>query len=242
MARDSQNMRPPRVIAQGCKIEVCTVTQEFPSLYQIETQLRVALEAPLPGPNAHLPLAPRPRRGWHPGQVRPGALTAAGLVLLYPLRDQPHVLLTVRAGALAQHAGQVSFPGGKLEEDETVSHAALREAAEEVGVNPDEVRLLGGLSTLYIPVSNFALHPVLGIANQRPLFRPDEAEVRRLLEAPVRVLLDSAGPRRGMRWRGDEQVQVPYFEVCEERVWGATAMILAELLAMLGVSPVDPWG
>ena len=88
---------------------------ESQSLYQIEARIRAALEAPLPGAAAHLNLAPRPRRGWHPGHVPPGARTTASLILLYPHYDAPHLLLTVRAGALPQHAGQVSFPGGKVE-------------------------------------------------------------------------------------------------------------------------------
>ena len=84
---------------------------------------------------------------------------AAALLLLYPLDDAPHVLLTVRAGRLTQHGGQVSLPGGGVEGTETVRDAALREATEEVGIDTAGVRILGALSTLYIPVSDFALHP-----------------------------------------------------------------------------------
>ena len=159
------------------------MASEFPSLYQIEAQIRAALDAPLPGAHAHLSLAPHPRRGWRPGHIPPGANTAAGLILLYPLDDRPHILLTVRAGDLALHAGQVSFPGGRIEGDETIPQAALREAAEEVGVDPDQVRVLGVLSTLYIPVSDFALHPVIGTTDQRPVFAAQTGEVGRILES-----------------------------------------------------------
>ena len=217
------------------------MASESPSLYQIEARIRAALDAPLPGAAAHLNLAPRPRRGWHPGHVPPEAKAAAGLSLLYPLYDAPHLVLIVRAGALPQHAGQVALPGGRVERSETVAQAALREAAEEVGIDPRDVRVLGLLSTLYIPVSDFALHPVIALTHERPTLRAETGEVGRILEVPVSQLRDSAGPRRGVVWRHGELFQVPYFELCNERVWGATAMVLAELLAALGVPLVSPW-
>lgn len=218
------------------------MVSDFPSLYQIESQIRTALASPLPGSTAHLTLSPRPRKGWHPDRVRPGAKRAAGLILLYPRSETPHLLLTVRAGGLQQHGGQVSLPGGKVDQAETIRVAALREAAEEVGVEPGQVRVLGSLSTLYIPVSDFALHPVVGVADRRPVFRPDTTEVRRILEISLaRLLAPSGAPRRGAISRDGEQIQVPYFELSGERVWGATAMVLAELLTLLGATPTDPW-
>ena len=218
------------------------MTRPFRTLYQIEEDIRDALDQPLPGSDAHLTLAPRPRRGWHPGQIPPGARTAAALVLLYPLAEEPHLLLTVRAGQLAQHAGQVSFPGGGLEPNETIDEAALRETQEEVGVDPNQVRLIGALSPLYIPVSDFALHPIVGVTHAPPAWQAAAAEVRRVLESPVAELLTTAGPHRGYLWDEDHRYQVPFFEVGGERVWGATAMILAELMTVIGASLKDPWG
>lgn len=217
------------------------MASELPSLYQIEAQIQTALTAPLPGRQAHLLLAPRPRRGWKPDQVPSGATEAAALLLLYPLDDTPHVLLTVRAGRLSQHSGQVSFPGGVVEGDETVREAALREATEEVGIEATSVRILGALSTLYIPVSDFALHPVLGLSDEAPRLRPAAAEVSRVLQVPLTDLGNPQNLRLGTRWRRDRRYHVPYFEIEEERVWGATAMILAELLGVLGNLPRDPW-
>ena len=224
------------------RLRHCTVTREFQTLYQIEEQVRDALNRPLPGSDAHLTVAPRPRRGWHPGHIPPGARTAAALVLLYPLSDRPHLLLTVRADQLNQHAGQVSLPGGGVEVNETVQEAALRETEEEVGVDRQQVRLIGALSPIYIPVSHFALHPVVGVTDRHPELHPDAAEVWRVLETPLAELLSTAGPRRGYRWHENRLYKVPYFEVGGERVWGATAMILAELIALIGESVEHPWG
>ncbi len=214
---------------------------ESPRLYQIDALLRSAFRTSLPGADAHRLLAPKPRPGWRPGAVPAHATPAAALVLLYPLDDAPHVLLTVRAGRLGKHAGQVSFPGGLIDAGESVRDAALREAFEEVGLDPAAVRVAGALSPLYIKVSNFAIHPVAGVAESTPRLRPSAAEVARLLPAPLAALADPANLRRGTRWRDDLPCDVPYFEVRNERVWGATAMVLAELLAMLGLGPRDPW-
>ena len=214
---------------------------ESPRLYQIDALLRSAFRTSLPGADAHRLLAPKPRPGWRPGEVPAHATPAAALVLLYPLDDAPHVLLTVRAGRLGKHAGQVSFPGGLIDAGESVRDAALREAFEEVGLDPAAVRVAGALSPLYITVSNFAIHPVAGVAESMPRLRPSAAEVARLLPAPLAALADPANLRRGTRWRDDLPYDVPYFEVRNERVWGATAMVLAELLAMLGLGPRDPW-
>lgn len=214
---------------------------ESPKLYQIETRLRSACRAPLPGADAHRLLAPQPRPGWRPGVVPEHATPAAALVLLYPQDDAPHVLLTVRAGRLGKHASQVSFPGGLIDAGESVREAALREAFEEVGLDPAAVRMAGTLSPLYITVSNFAIHPVAGIADAPAPLRPSAAEVARLLPVPLDALADPANLRRGTRWRDGLHCDVPYFEVRNERVWGATAMVLAELLAMLDLGPRDPW-
>lgn len=214
---------------------------ESPKLYQIDALLRSAFRTPLPGGDAHLRLAPKPRPGWRPGVVPDHATPAAALVLLYPLDDAPHVLLTVRAGRLGKHAGQVSFPGGLIDAGESVRDAALREAFEEVGLDPAAVRVAGALSPLYITVSNFAIHPVAGVAASTPRLRPSAAEVARLLPAPLAALADPANLRRGTRWRDDLPCDVPYFEVRNERVWGATAMVLAELLTLLDLAPRNPW-
>ena len=216
------------------------VAPASPTLYQIEARVLAASAAPARHDEARLRLAPTPRREPDPDATAGGARAAAGLVLLYPRGGRPHVLLTVRGGHLARHAGQVALPGGVVEAGETVREAALREAAEEVGLAPAAVRVLGELSTLPIAVSGFLLHPVVASTDREPPVRPSDGEVSRVLHVPLADLGDPRNLRRGTYWRPERPVRVPYFAVEQERVWGATAMVLAELLAVVGGTLGDP--
>ena len=206
----------------------------------LEARLRAALASPLPGIDAQLRMAPRPRVGWDPHRIPEGLRDGAALVLVYPKHDVPHVLLTVRGAELRKHTGQVSFPGGAVDPNESFETAALREASEEVGVAPAAVRVVGRLTPIHIPVSGYLLHPVVGVVDQRPSFRPAEWEVARLLEVPLALFDDPSivKNQRQTRQRDGEtvEVDVPYFEIDGEIVWGATAMILAEFLVLLHFS------
>jgi 8-oxo-dGTP pyrophosphatase MutT (NUDIX family) len=203
------------------------------TLYQIERRLRTAFARPLPGHRAHVLLAPQPRRGWQPGVVPASSRVAAGLLLFYPVHDAVHLVLTVRTGGLPLHAGQVSLPGGRVEPPETVEQAALRESAEEIGLDAAATRVLGSLSPLHIPVSDFALHPVAAVLDERPQLHPSAREVARILEVPIAHLEDPSRLCQGRRWANGVEYRIPYFELQGERVWGATAMVLSELLAVL---------
>jgi 8-oxo-dGTP pyrophosphatase MutT (NUDIX family) len=211
---------------------------------QLASLLRQALEAPLPGLDAQLRLAPSPRTGWDPFRVPGGLRAAAALVLLYPHDDGSlHVPLTVRGDALRHHTGQVSLPGGKVDAGESVEEAALREAEEEVGVAGGAVEILGRLTPLHIPVSGFLVHPVVAVTVSRPDFHPHADEVARLLEVPIARLADprivARETRMLPRGTGLEPVEVPYFDVEGEKVWGATAMILAEFLEVARLAGLD---
>jgi 8-oxo-dGTP pyrophosphatase MutT (NUDIX family) len=191
--------------------------------------------AHLPGVEAQVRMAPHPRGGWKPGFAPDQARPAAALLLLFPVEEDAAILLTKRASDLPNHAGQVSLPGGAVDPGESIEDAALREAEEEVGLARGDVRVIGRLTPLHIPVSGFVLHPVVGAATLRPAMRPEPGEVERIIEAPVRHLLDAGRHHRVYRARDAYEFEMPYFDLDGEQVWGATAMVLAEFAAMLGV-------
>ena len=182
-------------------------------------------------------MAPEPRIGWDPLKFPEGAHDGAALLLVYPHDDTVHVALTVRGSGLRNHTGQVSLPGGRVDAGETFETAALREAQEEIGVDPAMIEIIGRLTPLHIPDSGFLLHPVVGFTSMRPAFQRAEWEVARIIEAPVSLLADPAVIKREMRTRTVNgqpiDVNVPYYDIDGEKVWGATAMVLAEFCAIL---------
>ena len=150
--------------------------------------------------------------------------------------DAAHILLTVRADTLGRHGGQVSLPGGVVDAGETLEQAALREAREEVGLSTNLVRVLGALTPLDIPVSGFRLHPIVGVSERRPQLTPAAREVARILEPPIDSLMAPDCVVRTRRAREGVAMTVPGFHLEGVEIWGATAMVLAEFLSLLGWS------
>jgi 8-oxo-dGTP pyrophosphatase MutT (NUDIX family) len=227
----------------------------------VVARLEAAFTRELPGAAAQARLAPVPRGPWPSGFNPSHVRDAAGLLLVFPrarnaepakaakprdslralraLRspsdDVAHIVLTVRADAL-RHGGQVSLPGGVIEPGEAFEQAALREAREEIALPSDSVRVLGALTPLEIPVSGFRLHPIVAASETVPVLSPSDDEVARILEVPVDDLLDPARLMSTVRERDGIVLTVPAFHVAGVEIWGATAMVLAEFLALLGWS------
>ena len=185
-------------------------------------RLRRRLDGPLPGHDAHQSPQDFPGPGDNVIVDTDGDGTDDGA---------PTVVLTVRREELPDHAGQISFPGGQREGDETLFETALREAKEEVDLAPDPVRLLGALTPLYIPPSNFCVHPFVAVVSHVPTLRPTDREVGEILHVSLPHLLAPA-TRVVETWTlHGTDVDVPYYDVAGHTVWGATAMMLAEMLA-----------
>lgn len=161
----------------------------------------------------------------------PGARPSAVLVALAPGPDGPEVLLTRRSELMRHHRGEISFPGGRMDPGETPLQTALREAHEEVGLEPDIVRPLGELDHLNTIVSRSYIVPIVATVAVRVELVPASPEVDRVLWVPVRTL--TSGDRyRAERWgRPPTDRLIHFFELDDETVWGATAHLLAALFA-----------
>ncbi len=200
-----------------------------------------ALPEPLPPPPAALvpevldPARPRPPRV----RVSAGSpIEAAVLVLIVPWPDgEARVVLTERAARGGHHSGEVSFPGGRAEPgDEDLAATALREAHEEVALDASAagVRVVGRLDPMWIPVSDFRVTPILAVAERLPDLVASEAEVARIVLAPVRAFLPGAQIETVEAVVGEWPLRYGAYPVEGVRVWGATARILGQLGALLG--------
>jgi 8-oxo-dGTP pyrophosphatase MutT (NUDIX family) len=196
--------------------------------------VRRALTLPDFDPHAaQLRMAPRPRPIRRPDRAGQPRLSGV-LILLYPYQDQLYFALTKRPEYNGIHSGQISLPGGKREGTETLIETALRETCEEVGVC-DGIDVLGTLAELYIPPSDFEVHPAVGYIAQRPVWRPDSLEVAALIETPLSTLFDEdiKGSEAVFRADVNMTLNIYFYLIDGHKVWGATAAILSEFEARL---------
>ena len=199
-------------------------------------KIQERLQQPLPGQSAHFKMAPTSRRLY---TTAPETVRKAGvMVTLFPKNDEWHIVLIERnKNDRDSHGGQISFPGGKAEpEDGTMLKTALRETEEEVGILQKEIKVLGSLSEVYIPVSNFNVYPYVGFLDFQPVYQIQEEEVFKVLEIPISHFQNEAVIRTT-----DIPINkyltlknVSYYEVDNQILWGATAMMMSELMEVIG--------
>ena len=158
-----------------------------------------------------------------------GSVDAAVLVPMYGWPGEPGLVFTERRHDLRRHAGEISFPGGRRDEGEKFVATALREAEEEIGLDPGRVDVVGALPPIGTFVTNYKVHPIVGLIDRDLEFRPSPAEVETVLAFELGKLRDGFAMRRLVR-RGIP-LRTPTYVVDDHLIWGATARILGDLLA-----------
>lgn len=195
------------------------------------------LQLPLPGEDAQYRMAPEYRKRYNREEILASKpKISAVMVLLYPKNDELNLVFTQRWQYAGVHSGQMSFPGGKKDDADTdLIQTAYRETLEEIGVEPAQIRLIGKLSELYIPPSHFLVYPVVGYAEHAPAFKPQVAEVEKVVEIPLSFFLDkkNINANTEIKLFNDTVVHVPAYIYNGHIIWGATAIMLSEFTVIL---------
>jgi 8-oxo-dGTP pyrophosphatase MutT (NUDIX family) len=205
-------------------------------LTEIINNIKTRLLHPLPGEERQFLMAPVNReRISNIALDKVNPKKSAVLILLFPEKEILRTVLIERPVYEGVHSGQVAFPGGKFEEtDVDLINTALREASEEIGIIKEEVEILGTLTNLYITPSNFIVTPVIGFTPSKPLFYPDPREVGKVLTINLELLNDiSIKGIKTIKHSSGFKIKTPYYDVEGLTVWGATAMIISELNAVV---------
>ncbi|MGB0403531.1 MAG: NUDIX hydrolase [Salibacteraceae bacterium] len=195
--------------------------------------LKRELNSELPGEDAQMLMSPLGRkRHSQASKLFPNPKLSAVLIAIYPKEDVIHTLLMVRNTYKGHHSGQVSFPGGKVEEtDESLEQTALREFQEEMGVPTNNLEIAGKLSPLIVPPSGFIIHPYVGVFNADLSLKPDKIEVASVIKTSLDTLFNNETKSIQLVHSSSVGIKLkaPSYIVDGNVVWGATAMILSEL-------------
>lgn len=202
---------------------------------EIADKLSKRLEYPLPGLEAQRQMSARLKNKNVNLEARQGSREGGVLILLYPNKRRVQLPLMQRPPYDGVHGGQISFPGGKREpQDHDLIQTALREAEEEIGIDPEKVQIIGTLSKLFITASNFKVLPVVGFTEQKPDFIPEPKEVIKIIETDLNTITQRKFKKeKEIIVRNYYKLQAPYYDVKGHVVWGATAMILSEFEEIL---------
>jgi 8-oxo-dGTP pyrophosphatase MutT (NUDIX family) len=198
-----------------------------------------ALAKPLPGKKAQYLMAPGYRPDYEIEEVMKFSPKIGGVLLLInPADDGLKIIFTLRKQYDGTHSGQMSFPGGKREEGDTdIIRTALRETQEEIGVPVEDIKVIGKLSELYIPPSNFLVYPTVGVLKQETVFVKEEYEVEEIIEIPLSFFMDEKSrTTTRIKVMGKTEVEVPAYVYGKYVIWGATAIMMSEFVYILGAS------
>jgi 8-oxo-dGTP pyrophosphatase MutT (NUDIX family) len=198
--------------------------------------LKHRLQQPLPGKSAQLKMSSQARLRELMNFSDPaGATESSVLILLYPINGSTGLVLMLRPEYPGVHSGQISLPGGKFEDsDMTLVNTALRESQEEIGIDPAKVQVIGQLTGMYIPPSNFMVTPFIGYSLAQPKFTADPVEVAKIIEIEVSDLVEKRFRKmKTMKLSMGMTIRVPSFYINGNIIWGATAMILSELAVIV---------
>mgnify|MGYP000906998890 CR=1 FL=1 len=193
--------------------------------------LKEALTEPLPGYDAQKLMAPSNRFSNDDTIPSDDARISSVLLLIFPKHKRLFIPFIQRHKYKGAHSGQISLPGGKREaNDKTNWDTAIRETREELGIDTSDIEYIGKLSPIYIPISNFIVHPYVGYLPYTPKFKPNEREVKEVLEVSIpKLFIEADSSNSFKKTIKDHEIVAPCFMVNEKRIWGATAMILSEL-------------
>ncbi len=164
--------------------------------------------------------------------INSNAIPSAVLILLFKEKNIYKYYLTLRSNNVGKHKGQISLPGGSQEKNESLESTALRETEEEIGIDKDTIYIIGKLTKLYVPVSNFCIYPFVGWTNNIARIKPSD-EVEKIFNVPLSDLLNKNNEKHKQKTLNNKQTKVPYFNLRNNEVWGATAMILSEFKKIL---------
>lgn len=207
-------------------------------------KIRTALYNILPGEEAHQKMAPRPKyiegiEGIHSAPP----IKSAILALIVPYGNELAIPFIKRSNSGKYHGGQIAFPGGKMEkEDSNALQTALRECHEEIGVPEEKVSILGVLSDIYIPLSNFNITPIVGTTLQFPEFTISADEVEKIIVVKLSDLFNDTNKTTHSFTRHEHEIVAPGYKIGENFIWGATAMIIAELEQLMKTNTFNHLG
>ena len=197
---------------------------------QFIIKLTKKMNGELPGSTSHETMMVKPR---YKSTEKKTSIPAAVLILLYPIKNKWHFFLTKRTNTVGHHKGQISLPGGMLEKGESHKEAAIRETFEELGVQSEDINIIGPLTPLYIPISNFKIFPFVGWIKSNPELNIQFNEVSKVFSPSIFSLMDPQTKKIKDSILLGQKVKIPFFNLKNEVVWGATSMIISEFKNIL---------